>query len=67
MLDSTAAMSASPTDADVPAGRAAAAAPRAARISSSKLLDGARELVIHHADQEYRLRLTRNGKLILTK
>lgn len=41
--------------------------PRAARVSSGKLLAGGRELVIEHAGQEYRLRLTRNDKLILTK
>ena len=37
------------------------------RIDSSRLLAGSRELVIDHAGQEYRLRLTRNDKLILTK
>ena len=37
------------------------------RIDSEHLLSGARELVIEHAGQEYRLRLTRNEKLILTK
>ncbi len=39
----------------------------AARITSRRLLAGARELVIEHAGQEYHLRLTRNDKLILTK
>jgi hemin uptake protein HemP len=39
----------------------------AARVSSRRLLGGARELVIEHAGQEYHLRLTRNDKLILTK
>ena len=39
----------------------------AARIDSSRLLEGGRELVIDHAGMEYRLRLTRNDKLILTK
>lgn len=37
------------------------------RISSSQLLRGASDLVIEHAGQEYRLHLTRNNKLILTK
>jgi hemin uptake protein HemP len=37
------------------------------RIDSRRLLAGSRELVIDHAGQEYRLRLTRNDKLILTK
>lgn len=38
-----------------------------ARIDSHRLLSGGRELVIEHAGHEYRLRLTRNDKLILTK
>lgn len=37
------------------------------RIASDQLLGGRNELVIEHAGQEYRLRLTRNDKLILTK
>ncbi|WP_266170071.1 hemin uptake protein HemP [Dyella subtropica] len=37
------------------------------RISSQVLLEGERELVITHQGSEYHLRLTRNGKLILTK
>lgn len=36
-------------------------------VSSDTLLRGARELVIRHQGGEYRLRLTRNDKLILTK
>lgn len=36
-------------------------------VSSEALLKGARELVIRHPGGEYRLRLTRNDKLILTK
>ena len=47
---------------------AASASPNGAqRIDSHRLLAGGRELVIDHAGQEYRLRLTRNDKLILTK
>ena len=37
------------------------------RIDSRNLLAGSRELVIDHAGQSYRLRLTRNDKLILAK
>jgi len=37
-----------------------------ARIESARLLGRARELVILHAGREYRLRVTQNGKLILT-
>ena len=36
-------------------------------VSSQSLLDGGRELVIHHQGGQYHLRLTRNDKLILTK
>jgi len=31
------------------------------------LMDGQHELTILHAGEEYRLRITKNGKLILTK
>ena len=41
--------------------------PVAQRILSIALLNGGRELVIEHAGEEYRLRLTSKGKLILTK
>ncbi|QBB70279.1 hemin uptake protein HemP [Pseudolysobacter antarcticus] len=37
------------------------------RIDSRELLQGHRELVIEHVGLEYRLQVTRNGKLILTK
>jgi hemin uptake protein HemP len=37
------------------------------RVSSEALLNGRKELVIEHAGDEYRLRLTSQGKLILTK
>lgn len=47
--------------------RPAAARASAQRVDSHRLLGGRRELVIDHAGQEYRLRLTRNDKLILTK
>lgn len=36
-------------------------------LSSSELLHGAREVLIRHGEQVYRLRHTRQGKLILTK
>ena len=47
--------------------RPPAAPLNAQRVDSHRLLSGGRELVIDHAGQEYRLRLTRNDKLILTK
>jgi len=54
----------------LPGQDAADAVPHASpirRISSQRLLAGERELVIQHLGSEYHLRLTRNGKLILTK
>ncbi|RYD16091.1 MAG: hemin uptake protein HemP [Lysobacteraceae bacterium] len=36
-------------------------------VDSRRLLGGARELLIRHGTEAYRLRLTRNDKLILTK
>jgi hemin uptake protein HemP len=37
------------------------------RIASAHLFQGEREIVIVHQTKEYSLRITRNGKLILTK
>ena len=37
------------------------------RWQSSDLLGGGREAIIAHGHDEYRLRMTSNGKLILTK
>lgn len=37
------------------------------QLDSKELFNGQRELEIAHGDQTYRLRLTRQGKLILTK
>jgi len=36
------------------------------RVTSASLLQGQRVIVIEHSGREYRLRLTSNGKLILT-
>jgi hemin uptake protein HemP len=36
-------------------------------VRSNDLFQGAKELVISHRGEEYRLRITRTGKLILTK
>jgi hemin uptake protein HemP len=49
-----------------PAGPEAAAPPRP-HTTSARLMGGARELIIEHAGEEYRLRITGKGKLILTK
>ena len=42
-------------------------APRSVEIDSARLLEGQREVVIRHGGECYRLRHTRNDKLILTK
>jgi hemin uptake protein HemP len=44
---------------------ASAGEPR--RVSSEELIGPAREVLIRHAGCDYRLRITRLGKLILTK
>jgi hemin uptake protein HemP len=36
------------------------------RIRSEDILQGAREIVIEHDGRQYQLRVTQNGKLILT-
>jgi hemin uptake protein HemP len=41
--------------------------PGIAEIDSARLLQGGRELLIRHGREHYRLRHTRNDKLILTK
>ena len=46
--------------------RKSAAADAPARVSSESLLGPRGELLIVHNGREYRLRLTQNGKLILT-
>jgi hemin uptake protein HemP len=45
--------------------RTTAAEPR--HISAVDLFAGAREVILEHDGQRYRLRITSNGKLILTK
>lgn len=44
----------------------APSAPELKRVSSEALLGTRKELVIVHNGRDYRLRLTQNGKLILT-
>ena len=43
------------------------AAARKLRIESQRLFQGNSEIVIVHYGEEYSLRITKNGKLILTK
>jgi hemin uptake protein HemP len=40
---------------------------RPRRLKVSALLQGEREVILEHDSQDYRLRITANGKLILTK
>ena len=40
--------------------------PAPVRVTSETLLGARKELVITHQGREYRLRVTQNGKLILT-
>jgi len=49
------------------AKRLPASNPVVRRIAIDDLLSGGREAVLLHDGAEYRLRLTSNGKLILTK
>ena len=41
--------------------------PAIPRIEASTLLASSREIILVHNEQEYRLRITSNDKLILTK
>jgi hemin uptake protein HemP len=50
---------------EVPAPAPQPAKPR--RLKVSDLLAGEREAILEHSGQDYRLRITANGKLILTK
>ena len=52
---------------DAPRAEAAAAPSARRAVASDDLFQGLRELVILHRNDEYRLRITRAGKLILTK
>jgi hemin uptake protein HemP len=45
----------------------AAHAPSIRRIGSRELMGASGQLIIRHAGDEYRLRVTSKGKLILTK
>ena len=41
--------------------------PQRKRITTADLMQGAREIIVLHQGEEYLLRITRTGKLILTK
>ncbi len=51
-----------------PSAAAVSAEPqRPVRVVVAELLAGGREAILVHGGQDYRLRITANGKLILTK
>ena len=52
---------------DDPRGQRKATEERPRIITSADLFQGSKELLITHAGELYRLRLTRNDKLILSK
>ena len=52
-------------DSDGEAARPAEAGPR--RLTLEAILGGRREVIIQHRGEDYRLRLTSNDKLLLTK
>ena len=54
-------------DGAAPVESAAPSAPGSVRITTSQLFQGQRYVVILHSGQEYRLQITKAGKLILTK
>lgn len=55
------------TSASANAASMAEGVPTRKRIDSRELFGPLRELVIEHVGEEYRLRITNQGKLILTK
>ncbi|MCW3478506.1 hemin uptake protein HemP [Neisseriaceae bacterium JH1-16] len=55
------------TDRPTPPPQQPVATTQVAAVDSQALLDGAREIVIRHAGEHYRLQLTRNNRLILIK
>ena len=57
-----------PVESDAPPPPAEAARPFSAVVwNSEEILKGTKEIQIVHRGEVYRLRLTRNGKLILSK
>lgn len=50
----------------LPAAAPASGSSSVPRVHSNKLLNDGMQLIIEHAGREYRLRVTSNGRLILT-
>jgi hemin uptake protein HemP len=55
-----------PVNSEENQGREFAPLPPGERVMSKQLLGKKGELIIEHEGREYRLRVTQNGKLILT-
>ncbi|WP_430913912.1 hemin uptake protein HemP [Methylobacterium sp. sgz302541] len=55
------------SNADLPHERVDLPGEPAAAVLSTVLMNGRREVIILHAGERYRLRITANDKLILTK
>jgi len=69
-MDRTAHRTSESTQAEAPSAAETAAADRAPqirRVDSAALFEHGREVIIVHHGQEYRLRITKSDKLILTK
>lgn len=60
-------MDGKPADDNTPALSMRQPLPPPPRVDSQQLFEGQRELIIQHQGEEYRLRITRHDKLILTK
>ncbi|WP_072393171.1 hemin uptake protein HemP [Hyphomicrobium sp. CS1GBMeth3] len=60
-------MSTSETKTETEAAAVHDRAPRVVRYVVSELMQGSREAILEHDGAEYHLRITANGRLILTK
>jgi hemin uptake protein HemP len=41
--------------------------PKKKRVTTTELMQGAKEIIVLHRGEQYLLRITKSGKLILTK
>lgn len=65
-MHKTPAHQSTPTLPPVIAGQAAQVAASAPRLTTEELFAGAREIALLHNGRQYRLRITQQGKLLLT-
>ena len=66
-MDRTAHRTSGSTEAEAPSAGETAGPPHVRRVESATLFERGREVVIVHHGREYRLRITKSDKLILTK